>query len=67
MIGFLPSAWIRRVFSEKHPGVKVFSFYFKKFFDHLEAVFVMTAHITFEKYNFLSLKQKDRESYEQIW
>ena len=33
----------------------------------LELVFIKPTNITFERYKLLSRKQKDRESYEQIW
>ena len=47
--------------------MKVLSISFEDFFDRLEAAFVKTANIFFERYILLSRKQKDRESFEQFW
>ena len=40
----------KRVFSQKHPSVKVLAISFKDFFDLLEAAFIKHTNITFEHY-----------------
>ena len=46
--------------------MKALGISFKKFFELLEAAFIKPTKLTFERYNQLSRKQKDRESYEQF-
>ena len=53
------------MFSQKHPSRKMFSISFKEFFDLLDAAFVKQTNKMFERYNLLSRKQKDRESYKE--
>ena len=55
------------MFAQKHPRVKVLGISFKEFFELLEAAFIKPTNITFERYKLINRKQKDRESYEQIW
>ena len=57
----------KRVFTQKHPMVKVLGISFKEFYELLESAFIKPTNITFERYKLLSRKQKDRESYEQVW
>ena len=57
----------KRVFAQKHPRVKVLGISFKEFFELLEAAFIKPTIITFERYKLINRKQKDRESYEQVW
>ena len=57
----------KRVFAQKHPGVKVLGISFKELFELLETAFIKPTNITFERYKLLSRKQKNRESYEQFW
>ena len=57
----------KRVFTQKHPSVKILGISLKKFFDLRETVFIKPKNITSERYKLLSRKQKDMESYEQFW
>ena len=57
----------KKVFAQKHPRVKVLGISFKNIFDLLESVFIKPTNIRFERYKLLSIKQKDRDSYEQFW
>ena len=47
--------------------MKVLGISFKEFYELLELAFIKPTNKTFERYKLLSRKQKDRESYEQLW
>ena len=57
----------KRVFTQKNPRVKISAISFTEFWTLLDAAFNKPPNTTFERYNLLNRKQKDRESYEKIW
>ena len=57
----------KRVFTQKNPRVKISAISFSEFWTLLDAAFNKPPNTTFERYNLLNRKQKDRESYEKIW
>ena len=57
----------KRVFTQKNPRVKILANSFTEFWTLLDAAFNKSPYTTFERYNLLNRKQKDRESYEQFW
>ena len=57
----------KRLFAQKHPGVKVLGISIQEFHELPESVFIKPTIITFERYKLLSRKQKDRGSCEKFW